>query len=126
MFRCSHLQILQTEVFPLLSGFYDTPFIVWLLKTKDKYFEKVLPCLHHHLHSWGPGRLPVARLELTPDTCLVVRRLANLSCFIGRQVFFEDQIGLNRHWLQMQWGNEDVETLVTHYAGELEGHSLRR
>ena len=69
--RCRE-QILEKEVFPLLSGFYDTPFIVWLLKTQSKYNSKV---------------------------------------------FFEDQVGLNRHWLEMQWGHEDVDTLVTHYAG---------
>ena len=65
-------QVLEKEVFPLLSGFYDTPFIVWLLKTRPEYAAKV---------------------------------------------FFEDQLGINRHWLQMKWGAEEVATLVTHYAG---------
>ena len=67
------LQILEKEVFPLVTGFYDTPFITWLLKTQDKYSSKV---------------------------------------------FFEDQLGINRHWLGMNWGAEDVETLIIHYAGE--------
>ena len=66
------MQVLEKEVFPLLSGFYDTPFITWLLKTREEYRSKV---------------------------------------------FFEDQLGINRHWLQMQWGAEEVPTLVAHYAG---------
>lgn len=56
---------------PLLSGFFDTPFIVWLLKTRPEYRAKL---------------------------------------------FLEDQIGLNRHWLQMDWEGEPF-TLITHYAG---------
>ena len=75
------IQILEKEVHPLLSGFYDTPFIVWLLKTQPKYNSKV---------------------------------------------FFEDQVGINRHWLEMKWGHEDVETLVTHYAGKSLTSSLLR
>ena len=59
-------------MFPLLAGYYDTPFIVWLLKTQAKYNTKV---------------------------------------------FFEDQLGINRHWMQMEWGEEEVDTLITHYAG---------
>lgn len=59
-------------MFPLLSGFYDTPFITWLLKTRPENAAKV---------------------------------------------FFEDQLGINRHWLQMRWGAEEVPTLITHYAG---------
>jgi len=35
------LPILKEEVYPLVSGFYDTPFFVWLLKTQEKYFSKV-------------------------------------------------------------------------------------
>ena len=66
------MQVLEKEVFPLLSGFYDTPFITWLLKTQPKYSSRV---------------------------------------------YFEDQVGINRHWLEMQWDREEVETLVTHYAG---------
>ena len=73
-----HLQILEKEVFPLLTGFYDTPFITWLLKTEQKYNSKV---------------------------------------------FFEDQLGINRHWLEMKWGAEDVDTLITHYAGECDAPS---
>ena len=65
-------QILEKEVHPLVSGFYDTPFITWLLKTQRKYSSRV---------------------------------------------YFEDQIGINRHWLEMHWGHEQVDTLVTHYAG---------
>lgn len=34
------LPILKKEIFPLVSGFYDTPFFVWLLKTKQENFEK--------------------------------------------------------------------------------------
>ncbi len=46
---CGVSQILQKEVFPLLSGFYDTPFIVWLLKTRPQYIEKVLcDCMPYH------------------------------------------------------------------------------
>ena len=75
------MQVLEKEVHPLLSGFYDTPFIVWLLKTQPKYNSKV---------------------------------------------FFEDQVGINRHWLEMKWGHEDVETLVTHYAGKSLTSSLLR
>ena len=56
-----------------MTGFYDTPFITWLLKTQEKYNSKV---------------------------------------------FFEDQLGINRHWLGMNWGAEDVDTMITHYAGE--------
>ena len=65
-------QILEKEVFPLLSGYFDTPFITWLLKTQEKYNSKL---------------------------------------------FFEDELGINRHWMQMAWGEEEVETLITHYAG---------
>jgi len=61
-------------VFPLLSGFYDTPFITWLLKTRPENAAKV---------------------------------------------FFEDQLGINRHWLQMRWGAEELPTLITHYAGAM-------
>ncbi len=65
-------QVLEREVHPLLSGFYDTPFIVWLLKTRPEYWEKV---------------------------------------------YLEDEISLNRHWLQFVYGAEEVATLITHYAG---------
>ena len=65
-------QILEKEVFPLLPGYIDTPFITWLIKTQEKYNTKV---------------------------------------------FFEDQLGINRHWMQMEWGEEPVDTLITHYAG---------
>ena len=65
-------QVLEKQVHPLLSGFYDTPFITWLLKTRDEF---------------------------------------------GSRVFFEDQLGVNRHWLEMRWGAEEVDTLITHYAG---------
>ena len=34
-------------------------------------------------------------------------------------MFFEDQLGINRHWLQMRWGAEEVPTLITHYAGAM-------
>ena len=57
---------------PLVSGFYDTPFVTWLLKTQTKYNSKV---------------------------------------------YFENELGMNRHWLEMLWGREEVDTLVTHYAG---------
>ena len=70
----SRTQVLEREVHPLLSGFFDTPFIVWLLKTRPEYRAKL---------------------------------------------FLEDQIGLNRHWLQMGPGDwrSEPPTLVTHYAG---------
>jgi len=64
--------VLEQEVFPLLSGFYDTPFIVWLLKTEPEYHK---------------------------------------------MLFMEDEISLNRHWLQFEYGTEEVATLITHYAG---------
>ncbi len=35
------MQILEKAVTPLLSGFYDTPFITWLLKTRPEYRSKV-------------------------------------------------------------------------------------
>lgn len=63
-------QVLEKEVFPLVSGFYDTPFIVWLLKTRPAYAAKV---------------------------------------------FFEDQIGINRHFVAVDWGTETP--LVSHFAG---------
>ena len=66
------VQVLEREVHPLLSGFYDTPFIVWLLKTRPEYWEKT---------------------------------------------YLEDEISLNRHWLQFESGAEEVATLITHYAG---------
>lgn len=66
------MQVLEKELRPLVSGFYDTPFIAWLIKTQLKYNSKV---------------------------------------------YFETAIGMNRHWTGMQWGHEDVPTLVTHYAG---------
>ena len=64
------MQILEKEVFPLVSGFYDTPFIAWLLKTRPDYAAKV---------------------------------------------FFEDQIGINRHFAAVQWGTETP--VVSHFAG---------
>jgi len=69
--RC--VQVLDKEVFPLVSGFYDTPFIAWLLKTRPEYAAKV---------------------------------------------FFEDQIGINRHFAAIDWGSE-TPPLVTHFAGAL-------
>ncbi len=68
------LQVLEKEVFPLVSGFYDTPFIAWLLKTRPEYAAKV---------------------------------------------FFEDQIGINRHFAAIDWGTE-TPPLVSHFAGALQ------
>lgn len=65
------VQILEKEVHPLVSGFYDTPFITWLLKTQSKYRSRV---------------------------------------------FFEDQIGINRHFVAIDWG-EEATPLVAHFAG---------
>ena len=65
-------QTLEKEVHPLVSGFYDTPFITWLLKTETEYRDKV---------------------------------------------FFEDQIGINRHFVAIDWGVEPTP-LVAHFAGE--------
>lgn len=52
-------QVLEREIFPLVKGFKDTPFIVYMLKTQlwqnEKYIERV---------------------------------------------YFEQEVGLNRHWLQ--------------------------
>ena len=56
---CLALQALAKEVFPLVGGFHDTPFIVYMLKTQ----------------SWR-GR----------------------SFLDG--VFFEQDVQLNRHWVQ--------------------------
>ena len=67
------MQVLEKEVHPLLSGFYDTPFIVWLLKTQPKYNSKV---------------------------------------------FFEDQVGINRHFVAIDWGVEP-NPLIAHFAGPL-------
>ena len=64
-------QVLEKEIFPLVSGFYDTPFIVWLLKTRPEYLAKV---------------------------------------------FFEDQIGINRHFAAIDWGAE-TPPLLSHFAG---------
>ena len=51
--------MLEREIFPLVKGFKDTPFIVYMLKTQlwqnEKYIERV---------------------------------------------YFEQEVGLNRHWLQ--------------------------
>ena len=53
------MQVLEREIFPLVKGFKDTPFIVYMLKTQlwqnEKYIERV---------------------------------------------YFEQEVGLNRHWLQ--------------------------
>jgi hypothetical protein len=53
------VQVLEREIFPLVKGFKDTPFIVYMLKTQlwqnEKYIERV---------------------------------------------YFEQEVGLNRHWLQ--------------------------
>ena len=65
------LQQLEKQVFPLVSGFYDTPFITWLLKTRPDYLAKV---------------------------------------------FFEDQVGINRHFAAIDWGTE-TPPLVSHFAG---------
>jgi hypothetical protein len=56
----SGLQTLAKEVYPLVGGFHDTPFIVYMLKTQ----------------SWQ--RRP----------------------FLD-SVFFEEEIPLNRHWVQV-------------------------
>ena len=54
-----------------MSGFYDTPFIAWLLKTRPDYADKV---------------------------------------------FFEDQVGINRHFAAIDWGTE-TPPLLSHFAG---------
>lgn len=57
----SRLQVLEREIHPLVKGFKDTPFIVYMLKTQ----------------SWGDQK------------------------YIDR-VYFEQEVGLNRHWLQVR------------------------
>ena len=53
---CIPVQVLQEEIHPLVPGFKDTPFILYLLKSQAKYLNKV---------------------------------------------YFEQEAGLNRHWLQV-------------------------
>lgn len=62
MFVAQLVQVLEREVFPLVKGFKDTPFIVYMLKTQswqgEKYIDRVYfeqevrPEAGTHAESW--------------------------------------------------------------------------
>eukprot|EP00208_Stichococcus_sp_RCC1054_P005833 CAMPEP_0206142774 /NCGR_PEP_ID=MMETSP1473-20131121/18136_1 /ASSEMBLY_ACC=CAM_ASM_001109 /TAXON_ID=1461547 /ORGANISM="Stichococcus sp, Strain RCC1054" /LENGTH=1052 /DNA_ID=CAMNT_0053537897 /DNA_START=385 /DNA_END=3544 /DNA_ORIENTATION=+ len=69
--------VLEKEVYPLVKGFKDTPFIVYMLKTRP-------------YAATGEGYI--------------------------ERVYFEQEVGFNRHWLQVDWASGE-NPLLTHYAG---------
>ncbi len=77
-------QVLEREIFPLVKGFKDTPFIVYMLKTQ----------------SWRGQK------------------------YIDR-VYFEQEVGLNRHWLQVRPYADSLKPPTTCKLAAPDGHVVR-
>ena len=109
------VQVLEREIFPLVKGFKDTPFIVYMLKTQlwqnEKYIERVYfeqeVGLNRH---WLQARCHALRASL-PSACPIER----IRCG-GTRVRVCMLAKHSLHHEQVNWGNEEMPLLV-HYAG---------
>lgn len=125
---------LEAELGPLPTGFFDTPIIVYLLKTRPEYFERCaaqqspegarihMLARDSMVTLRSTGQAPITRAQLLQNPvsyksrCSTQHQLFILP-FCRCRVYFElGPVGFNRHWLSVNW-HEAEEPLVVHYAG---------